>query len=313
MKFKNISSYYFLVVGVILFSLSACSSSANVDYQVDLTDLSPLPNLTQSDVTPLKVAIAAVISPTGTVDSYQPLLDYLSEELGRPIEVEQRRTYIEVNDLIESGEVDLAFVCTSAYIAGREHFGLELLVAPVVNGDSFYNSQLIVSKDSEATSMADLKDAVFAFTDPMSFTGRVYPTYLLQEMGTTPSDFFQRTFFTYSHDDAIWAVANGLADGATVDSLVLEHALIQDPELNNLIKVIHTSPPFGIPPVVVNPDLRPQLKTELETIFLSMHNDSEGQNALQALGIDQYTLVSPELYDEAQQITIDVSGEVTFP
>lgn len=312
MKFKTTSSY-FLFIGVILISISACSPTTNVDYQVDLTDLSPLPNLTQSDVTPLKVAIAAVISPTGTVDSYQPLLDYLSEELGRPIEVEQRRTYIEVNDLIESGEVDLAFVCTSAYIAGREHFGLELLVAPVVNGDSFYNSQLIVSSDGKATSMADLEDSVFAFTDPMSFTGRVYPTYLLQELGTTPSDFFQRTFFTYSHDDAIWAVADGLADGAAVDSLVLEHALIEAPELNNLIKIIHTSPPFGIPPVVVNPDLRPQLKTELENIFLNMHYDPKGRIALDALEIDQYTIVSPDLYDEAEKITIDVASEMGLP
>ena len=49
------------------------------------------------------MVVAAVISPKGTVESYSPLLNYLEEKLNRPIELIQRRTYLEVNDLIEHG------------------------------------------------------------------------------------------------------------------------------------------------------------------------------------------------------------------
>ncbi|MBL8102475.1 MAG: PhnD/SsuA/transferrin family substrate-binding protein [Anaerolineales bacterium] len=76
-----------------------------------------------------------MISPEGTIQSYSPLLQYLEEKLDRPVELVQRRTSLEVNDLIERGEVDVAFVCTSAYVEGHDTFGMELLAAPQVNGN----------------------------------------------------------------------------------------------------------------------------------------------------------------------------------
>jgi len=275
---------------------------------VDLTNLQPIPDPQQSEILPFQIAIAAVISPMSTAENYALLIEYLENELDRPIEMVQRRTYAEVNDLVETGDVGLAFVCSSAYITGRKEFDMQLLVAPVVNGTTFYHSQLIVPIDSTAKSIADLEDKVFAFTDPMSFSGRVYPTYLLKQIGENPSTFFQNTFFTYSHDDAIHAVTEGLADGAAVDSLVLDFALAREPELETKLKIIHTSPPFGIPPVVVNPDIRPQLQSELQTILLNMHTDPVGLIALQALDIEKFTLVTTSLYDQVEEITTIVEN-----
>lgn len=100
-----------------------------------------------------------------------------------------------------------------------------------MDGGTVDYSVLIVPADSPARTMADLRGKVFAFTDPMSNTGRTYPTYLVRQLGQTPETFFARTFFTYSHDDAIHAVADGLADGAAVDSLVYDFAVARDPAL----------------------------------------------------------------------------------
>lgn len=307
------------VAALIACLLAACQRASALP-QVRLADLQTLPPRTEADVVPLRVAVAAVISPQGTVESYQPLLDYLSAQLHRPVEIVQRRTYAEVNDLIERGEVDVAFVCTSAYLAGKNDFGMELLAAPQVNGAAAYHSALIVPNDSPAQSMADLRGTVFAFTDPMSTSGRIYPTFLVHQLGSTPSRFFARTFFTYSHDDAIRAVAGGVADGASVDSLVLDFALKRQPDLfdeplkaskgsSNLAKrlrVIHVSPPFGMPPVVVNPSIRPQLRAELEAILLEMHEDPAGLSALQALGYDRFVQVSDEDYRSAEEVESQV-------
>lgn len=256
---------------------------------------------------PLRVAVASVISPQGTVESYSALLDYLSQKLNRPVELIQRRTYLEVNGLIERGEVDLAFVCTSAYIVGHDDFGMELLVAPQVRGETVYHAYLIVPASSPAHDMADLKGKVFAFTDPISLTGRAYPTSLVQSLGSTPETFFSRVFFTYSHDEAIYAVANGLADGASVDSLVYEFALMRDPSLAQKVKVIHRSPPFGIPPVVVNPNLRPQVKAELRDLLLNMHLDPMGQGALDAIGVERFVLINDEAYATVRSLMYSVS------
>ena len=277
---------------------------------VHLADLKPLPANAAGSVVPLRVAVAAVISPQGTAESYQGLLEYLGAKLNRPVELVQRRTYSEINGLVESGFVDLAFVCTSAYVAGHDKFGMELLAAPQVGGATTYYSLLIVPADSSARGIADLRGKVFAFTDPMSNSGRMYPTYLVQQAGSTPDQFFARTFFTYSHDDAIRAVAEGLADGAAVDSLVYDFVVRGDPTVGQKTRIIHRSPAFGIPPVVVSPSIRPQLKAELQTLLLGMADTREGQQSLHAIGFDRFTVIDDSAYNSARELIAAVGPSV---
>jgi phosphonate transport system substrate-binding protein len=283
--------------------LSACSSAdaAPLPY-VDLNRREPLPAIAPADVLPLRIAVAAIISPQGTAESYTDLANYLGDKLSRPVELIQRRTYAEVNDLVAKHEVDIAFVCTSAYVDGHDRFGMNLLVAPEIDGELVYYSELIVSADSDTQSIGDLRGKVFAFTDPMSFSGRVYPTYLLHQMGETPESFFSRTFFTYSHDRAIEAVAAGVADGAAVDSLVLAYAMKRDPHLQDRLRIIHRSPPFGIPPVVTPPDLSPRQKAQLQEVLLAMHKDPRGQEVLANLGIDRFVSVDDRTYEGVRQL-----------
>jgi phosphonate transport system substrate-binding protein len=160
-----------LLLAILWLAGCAPTPTAHPAAVVDLTNLQPLPTPAVGEI-PLRVAVAAVISPKGTVESYSDLVNYLGGKTGRPIELVQRRTYMEVNDLLENGEVDLAFVCTSAYIAGQQDFGMELLAAPQVNGETVYHSYLIVPFSSPAHDIADMKGKVFAFTDPISLTGR---------------------------------------------------------------------------------------------------------------------------------------------
>jgi phosphonate transport system substrate-binding protein len=292
---------YCLLVTVLIVSCSPIPQT-EIAGHVDLNDLRPLPTPSGYEAIPLRVAVAAVISPKGTVESYSPFLSYLEEKLNRPVELIQRRTYLEVNDLIEHGEVDIAFVCTSAYIQGHDSFGMELLVAPQVGGKTTYNSYLIVPTSSEAQSMKDLRGKVFAFTDPISLSGRVYPNYLLQQLGFTPEEFFARTFYTYSHDEAIRAVASGVADGAAVDSLVFEYAVARDPSLVQKIKVIHRSPDFGIPPVVVSPFTRPQIKDELQSVLLEMADDPTAEDALASIGVGRFVLIDDSAYESVRSL-----------
>jgi len=291
---------------LIVLAVTGCAPSTQPNV-INLAALEPLPVARSAEVVPLRVAVAAVISPQGTAESYGALFDYLSDRLNRPVELVQRRTYAEVNELLRTGEIDVAFVCTSAYIAGHDEFGMELLAAPQVNGESVYYSVLIVPAHSPARSMADLQGKVFAFTDPMSTSGRIYPTSLVLDLGSTPEQFFSRTFYTYSHDDAIHAVADGVADGAAVDSLVLEFALARDPTLTNRVRVIHRSPAFGIPPVVIRPDTRPQLHAELQDILLTMADDPHGREALARLGYDGFVLIDDSAYNSVRDLTASVT------
>jgi phosphonate transport system substrate-binding protein len=297
------------VVALVLVG-SSCGSAPQADAIgfVDLSQRDAVPSVADVEVAPLRIAVAAIISPEGTVDSYRDLADYLGNRLDRPVALVQRRTYAEVNDLVARDEVDLAFVCTSAYVAGRADFGMELLVVPEIGGERVYHSQVIVPAGSNVTRVADLRGQVFAFTDPISTTGTVYPTYLVQQMGETTGTFFGRTFFTYGHDRAIQAVAEGIADGAAVDSVVLDHAFRRDPALLDLVKVIHESAAFGMPPVVVSPQLSPRREAELRALLLGMSVDPAGKEILTELGIDQFAPANDGAYDGVRSLIGAVEG-----
>lgn len=296
----------FLLLSMLIGLLTGCAPQASAAV-IHLNDRQPLPERPATDVVPLRVAVGAVTSPQGTVDSYAPLLDYLERKLDRPVELVQRRTYAEVNDLIATGFVDVGFVCTSAYVAGQRDFNMQLLVAPEVDGETVYYSVLIVPATSEARNMADLRGKVFAFTDPMSNTGHNYPKYLVKQLDETADSFFARTFFTYSHDDAIRAVASGLADGAAVDSLVYDYAIEREPELARRTKIIHRSAPFGIPPVVAGPQARPQIVAEVRDLLIGMATDPDGQQVLNGLNIDRFITVEDRIYDSVRQLEVQVA------
>ena len=91
---------------------------------------------------------------------------------------------------------------------------MEALVVPEVNGIPLYYSYLIVRADAPFRSLADLRDRTFAFSDPLSNSGRLVPVYQLALMGETPESFFGRYIFTYAHDNSIKAVAENLVDAA---------------------------------------------------------------------------------------------------
>ncbi len=281
---------------------TACTPTEASAPFVDLGKREPIPVVAEPHEHPLRIAIAAVLSPKGNRDSYDDLAQYLGDKLGRSAEIVQRRTYAEINDLVASGDVDIAFVCTSAYVSGHELGDMDLLVVPVIDGDTTYSSSLIVPRDSLATSMEDLRGTVFAFTDPMSNTGRAYPTFLVRELGETPASFFSETFFTYSHDRAIAAVADHVADGAAVDSIVLDYKMKAEPTLGDRIKVIHTSSLFGIPPVVVPSTQDETLRDQIRGILLSMSDDPVGAQILANLEIDRFIIGDDAAYDSVREV-----------
>jgi len=250
----------------------------------------------------LRVAVASVISPKGTMAGYSGLVAYLGRRMQRRGELVQRATYIETNDLIRRNEVDVALICSGAYVAGSRDGSMELLVVPQVNGQTVYYSYIIVPKDSPVQEVRQLRGKVFAFTDPLSNTGRLAAVYLLHQMGERPEEFFQKVIYTYSHDNSIKAVADRLVDGAAVDSLVYHYALDREPGLAGKLRVIYQSPPYGIPPVVVPRQLDQGQKARLRQIFLTMHEDPEGRAILADLMIDRFVLADDSIYASIKEM-----------
>ncbi len=257
---------------------------------------------------PVKIGVAAMISPKETVRFYKQLIDYVGKKLDMPIEMVQRENYDEMDTLLERGEVQVAFVCSGPYVKDHEKFGAELLVAPQSYGKPFYNAYIIVHKDSAIHDMAGLKGKKFAFTDPKSNTGKIVPTYMVaKEFHTTPEKFFGEVIYTRSHDKSVEAVAKKVVDGASIDSLIYDYTVKKNPVYTSQTKIIRKSPSYGIPPLVVRKGMDPELKNKLRTILLNMHTDPEGKAILDGIMVDKFIVPKDSDYNTVREMDAWIS------
>ena len=307
MKRKTVLLLGLLFLAMVI-SVSGCgrdSDAVVVDFSKTIAVERPASQISQAAT--FNVAVAAMISPKDTFGYYRQLLDYIGEQLGREVQFIQRKTYSEINELLGVGQIDLAFICSGPYAAGKEIYDLELIATPRVQKSNFYQSYLIVNKASQFTRIEDLKGRVFAFTDPDSNTGKLVPTYWLFEMEEQPETYFSKTIYTYSHDNSILAVAKGLVDGAAVDGLIWEYYHQKDPAFTSRTRIIRKSEPYGIPPIVASKHLSSELKDRIRQLFFSMHNDPKGQKILAELMIDKFIAPKDEWYDSIRQMDLKIA------
>ena len=282
---------------LIALSIIACRGDADITI-VDFSKRISVerPSIQPAENAQFRVAVAAMISPQQTVIHYHQLLNYIADRLGRNIQLVQRKTYSEISELVGTGQIDLAFICSGPYATGRDKFGFEALAVPQVRGKHNYRSYLIVHKESPYKNLSDLKGKVFAFTDPDSNTGKLVPTYWLARQGDTPENFFGKIIYTYSHDNSIMAVATSLVDAAAVHEQIWKYYQEREPFYTEKTRIIRESISFGNPLMVVSRQLSEQLKVHIRELLFSMHRDTAGRKILNELMIDRFILPQQEWY-----------------
>lgn len=297
---------HFVSFSVLIFLLifsSGCKS--NTTPYIDFSEPSesiPLNNNGKSDERPILIALATVMSPHETITYYRQIADYVSKKTGRQAILVQRKTYAEVNMLLANGDIDIAFLSTGAYSSYRGMNEIELFVMAEHTGNSLYTPEIIVHKDSDLQTISDLKGKIFAFTDPLSYSGHMVMEEYLRQNNTDPEKFFKRYFYTYSHDKSLWAVATKVTDGAVFDSQIYEYAKIKTPELAANVRIISTMTPAPTGPIVISKKIKAEQKEQLRHIFLTMHEDPEVSVALQNLVIDKFVYPTPELYEPLRKL-----------
>lgn len=248
----------------------------------------------------VKVAISAMLSPNKTFTLYVDLVNYISQKIGMPVTFVQRKSYQEVNELLENGYLDLAFICSGAYTDLKK--SLDIIAVPIVNGKPYYYSYIIVPASGQSGDIASLKGKKAAFVDPLSNTGRLYLLYLLKSMGISSKEFFGDIIYTHSHDRSIELVAQGVVDVAAVDSLVWDYYIKLHPETVKKVRIINKSQPFGIPPFVSPLTTPEDLRNAIRQTLLTMDKDEEGKKILFAIGIERFERAEDGLYESIRMM-----------
>ncbi|MHB8950742.1 MAG: substrate-binding domain-containing protein [Rhodoferax sp.] len=221
---------------------------------------------------------------------------YLESRLKRPVEFVQRNRYRETMDLLQQQKVEFAWLCDYPYLMLKNE--VRLMAVALNEGQPTYRSYLIVpSRDTRTSSVSDLKGGVFAYADPYSNTGYLVPRFEIKRSGVDPATFFKRTFFTWSHRNAIDAVAAGLAQGAAVDSYVWDVLNKIRPDITAKTRIAWKSPEYGFPPLVAHINVSEPDFILVQKVLLDMKDDPQGRTLLVRLKLNGFIAGTPQLYD----------------
>jgi phosphonate transport system substrate-binding protein len=232
--------------------------------------------------------------------------DWFEKRLERPVSFVQRGNYREIVDLVRQGKLDFAWLCGYPYVRYRRE--LRLVAAPLWRGRPFYQAYVIVpGDDRDSRSLFDLRGKVFAYSDPDSNSGYLYPQYLLVQAGENPGGFFSRSFYTWGHRKVVEAVSVGLAAGGAVDGYIWEVLNDNGSDLTRGTRVIARSPLLGHPPFVARGDIPQAEFDRFRRALMGMASDSEGATLLGSLRLDGFTDAQPALYDGIARMVSRVS------
>jgi phosphonate transport system substrate-binding protein len=293
-----------LIYFILIVIVSACNSSfhnVGETLTVDLSDRDYISSKLPSDVPEsLKVAVSAMTSPKETFIFYEELFKYISEKTASRITFRQRKTYQEVNNMLENHDVDLAFICSGAYALGNSE-KMEILAIPVSNGKNHYQAYVVVHVNSAIHEFKELQDKKFAYTDPISHSGKLYADKRMREMGYR-SGFFSKTFYSHAHDISMQLVSKRIVDGASIKSSVYDYLEKFEPERVRSLRIIEKSENYGMPPIVVPVSLDEDKKKQLREFFLTLHEDPAGKKILDKLLIDKFIIGHDEDYNSIRDI-----------
>ena len=214
---------------------------------------------------PLTIGLIPAEDSQAMIESSRQVLDSLQQQLGMPVKPFVATDYNGVIEALRSKKLDVAYLGPFSYVLANQVADVEAFAVAVTKktGQSSYKSVIIARKDSGIARTADLKGRSFAFVDPTSASGHLFPKSGLLQAGYDPETFFGRVIFSGSHDASILAVANKKVDAAAVADRILASAIAKGQVKQDELEIVWSSNPIPESPMVWRKDLDPALKAKI--------------------------------------------------
>ncbi len=238
----------------------------------------------------------------------QPIVLILQKELGLEIQSFVATDYTGVVEALRANKLDIAFLTPASYVLAKAEANVKVVLKSHRRGRPYYYAAIITHVDSGVETLEDLRDKTFAFGDPLSTSGHIFPRKMFEEKGINPVKDFKKVIFSGGHDATVLAVLNHKVDaGATFanfpdgkDAAWTQY--LKDPKEQKKIRAIAYSEPIPSDNLVVNANLDPRLTKKIVNIFLDLSKDPAGKKMLRDLyKIDGFIPATDRDYDSVRE------------
>jgi phosphonate transport system substrate-binding protein len=202
-----------------------------------------------------------------------PLFDDMQKATGLTIKPFYATNYASLVEAMRFNQTQVGWFSALPALEATRRADAEVIGRILTNGqEGSYRSVLIV-KDGSGITLDDVltcgKKLNFGIGDPKSTSGTLAPmSYIFVPHDIEPAECF-KTVKSADHKANFFAVASGLLDVATNNTVGLIFYARENPEMAKRIKVIWQSPELPESSIVVRKDLDPAVKEKIRQFFLS--------------------------------------------
>jgi phosphonate transport system substrate-binding protein len=272
------------VTGAVL-ALAACSKPAS----------SPAPKASQT----VNFSVLSAEDQQSMARVWQPLFDDMQKATGLTIKAYYANSYASLVEAMRFNQTQAGWFSALPALEATRRANAEVIGRILTNGDEgSYRSVLIVKQGSNITLDDVLKCGKkynFGIGDPQSTSGTLAPmAYIFVPRNIEPARCF-KTVKSADHKANFYAVASGLLDVATNNTVGMMFYTRDNPTLAGKVKVIWESPELPESSIVVRKDLDPAVKEKIRQFFLSYGHapGAVGDKQRQVLKIMTYTGFAP--------------------
>ncbi|WP_426042939.1 phosphate/phosphite/phosphonate ABC transporter substrate-binding protein [Brevundimonas sp. TWP2-3-4b1] len=213
---------------------------------------------------------------------WQPLLEDMSTAIGVPVEPFFGSNYTVLVEAMRGNQTQVAWFSAKPAVEAIDRANAEV-IARTVNKEGLdsYRSTLVVKTGSGITLdqvLACGKRFDFGIGDAQSTSGTLAPmAFLFNPRGIVPAQCF-KTVRSANHQANAFAVATGVVDVATSNTVNTVFLNRQNPAIAAQITEIWQSPPIPESGILVRGDLDPAIKEKIRSFFLT-YGQGEGVEA----------------------------------
>ncbi|MBI2519564.1 MAG: phosphate/phosphite/phosphonate ABC transporter substrate-binding protein [Bdellovibrio sp.] len=232
---------------------------------------------------PIKLYFTPSVDAEIIASNSQEFLKFIEKETGLFFETGIPTNYIAVVEAFGSERADIAVMNSFGYLMANEKYGANAKLTVLRYGENFYRGQIIANTKSNIKDVKDIKGKKFAFTDPSSTSGYMFPLKILKENQIE----LESTVFAQKHDNVVTMVYQGQVDaGATFYSPPGEDGTIRDararvktqfPDVEDKVKIIALTEKIPNDPFVFRKNLPDAIVGKFITALKKFLSTESGQ------------------------------------
>lgn len=249
--------------------------------------------------TELRVGLIPSEDAQAMIRASQQVMDQLADKTGMTVKPFVANDYNGIIEALRSGKLDIAYLGPFSYVLASKVANAEAFAVAVTkkSGKSAYHSLVIARKDKGLQTVEQLKGHTFAFVDPTSTSGHLFPKAGLIAAGLDADTGFTRVIFSGSHDASIMAVANNKVDAAAVADRIFDSAASKGLVKADDFTVVWRSQPIPESPMVWRKSLDAATKQKVAAAMAEIKDLSWGDQGV----LNGFVPTNDQAYDVVRE------------